>query len=82
LRGRLAWAHDFNTDRNVQAVFVTLPGSAFTVNGAQASANTALTSLSAEIAWRSGWAVSATFDGQFSDTTKSYAGKGVVRYAW
>ena len=82
LRGRLAWAHDFNTDRNLQAVFVTLPGSAFTVNGAQASANTALTSLSAEIAWRSGWAVSATFDGQFSDTTKSYAGKGVVRYAW
>ena len=82
LRGRLAWAHDFNTDRNVQAVFVTLPGSAFTVNGAQASANTALTSLSAEIAWRNGWAASATFDGQFSDTTKSYAGKGVVRYAW
>ena len=82
LRGRLAWAHDFNTDRNLQAVFVTLPGSAFTVNGAQASANTALTSLSAEIAWRSGWAASATFDGQFSDTTKSYAGKGVVRYAW
>jgi autotransporter-associated beta strand protein len=82
LRGRLAWAHDFNTDRNVQAAFVTLPGSAFTVNGAQASADAALTSLSAEMAWRSGWAASATFDGQFSDTTKSYAGKGVVRYAW
>jgi autotransporter-associated beta strand protein len=82
LRGRLAWAHDFNTDRNVQAAFVTLPGSAFTVNGAQAAANAALTSLSAELAWRSGWAASATFDGQFSDTTKSYAGKGVVRYAW
>jgi uncharacterized protein with beta-barrel porin domain len=27
LRGRLAWAHDYNTDRNVQAAFLTLPGS-------------------------------------------------------
>jgi len=26
LRGRLAWAHDFNTDRNVTALFQTLPG--------------------------------------------------------
>ncbi|CCD95025.1 putative outer membrane autotransporter barrel (fragment) [Bradyrhizobium sp. ORS 375] len=82
LRGQFAWAHDFNTDRNVQAAFVTLPGSAFVVNGARPSADTALTSLSAEVAWRSGWAASATFDGQFSDTTKSYAGKGIIRYAW
>jgi hypothetical protein len=79
LRGRLAWAHDFNTDRNLQAAFVALPGSAFVVNGALPSANTALTSLSAELAWRNGWAASATFDGQFSDTTGANAGKGVVR---
>jgi len=24
----------------------------------------------------------ATFEGEFSDVTRSYAGKGVVRYAW
>jgi hypothetical protein len=24
----------------------------------------------------------ATFEGEFSDVTDSYAGKGVVRYAW
>jgi hypothetical protein len=24
----------------------------------------------------------ATFEGEFSDLTHSYAGKGVVRYAW
>ena len=34
LRGRAAWAHDFNTDRNVTALFQTLPGAAFVVNGA------------------------------------------------
>jgi hypothetical protein len=30
----------------------------------------------------SGWAVAASFEGEFSDVTRSYAGKGVVRYAW
>ena len=36
LRGRAAWAHDYNTDRNVAATFQTLPGAAFVVNGARA----------------------------------------------
>jgi hypothetical protein len=26
LRGRVAWAHDYNTDRNIGAPFQTLPG--------------------------------------------------------
>jgi autotransporter-associated beta strand protein len=82
LRGRLAWAHDFNTDRNVQATFLTLPGSAFVVNGAQPAADTALTTVSAELLWRNGWSAAATADAQLSDTTHSYSGKGVVRYNW
>jgi autotransporter-associated beta strand protein len=82
LRGRLAWAHDFNTDRNVQATFLTLPGSAFVVNGAQPAADAALTTVSAEMLWRNGWSASATADAQLSDTTHSYSGKGVVRYNW
>jgi autotransporter-associated beta strand protein len=82
LRGRLAWAHDFNTDRNVQATFQSLPGSAFVVNGAAPAADTALTTVAAEMAWRNGWSASATADAQLSDTTHSYSGKGVVRYSW
>ena len=42
LRGRVAWAHDFNPDRSI----------------------------------------AATFEGEFSDISRSYSGKGVVRYAW
>ena len=34
LRGRFAWAHDFNSDRNIAATFQTLPGASFVVNGA------------------------------------------------
>jgi hypothetical protein len=30
----------------------------------------------------SGFSLAATFEGEFSDVTRSYAGKGVVRYAW
>ena len=38
LRGRAAWAHDFNPDRNIAATFQTLPGSSFVVNGAAQAA--------------------------------------------
>jgi autotransporter-associated beta strand protein len=82
LRGRLAWARDFNTDRNVQATFQALPGSAFVVNGAAPAADTALTTIAAETLWRNGWSTSVTADAQLSDTTHSYSGKGVVRYSW
>ena len=82
LRGRVAWAHDFDTDRNVAATFQTLPGATFIVNGAAPAADAALTTASAEIKWASNWAVLASFDGEFSRLTASYAGKGVVRYHW
>ena len=82
LRGRLAWAHDFNPDRNIAATFQTLPGASFVVNGAAQARDSALTTASAEIKWLNGWSAAVTFEGEFSDVTRSYAGKGVVRYAW
>ena len=82
LRGRAAWAHDFNTDRNVTALFQTLPGAAFAVNGAAQAHDSALVTAAAEMKWLSGWSATTIFEGQFSNVTNSYAGKGVVRYAW
>jgi autotransporter-associated beta strand protein len=82
LRGRAAWAHDLNPDRAVAATFQTLPGASFVVNGAAQASDAALTSASAEIKWLNGWSVAATFEGEFSNVTRSYAGKGVVRYLW
>ncbi|WP_441241183.1 autotransporter outer membrane beta-barrel domain-containing protein [Tardiphaga sp. 768_D3_N2_1] len=82
LRGRAAWAHDFNSDRSVAATFQSLPGASFTVNGAAPARNAALTTASAEMSFISGLSVAATFEGEFSDVTRSYAGKGVVRYQW
>jgi uncharacterized protein with beta-barrel porin domain len=82
VRGRLAWAHDFNTDRNIAATFQTLPGASFVVNGAAPAHESALTTASAELKWLNGFSLAATFEGEFSDVTRSYAGKGVARYSW
>ena len=32
--------------------------------------------------WINGISLAATFEGEFSDVTRSYAGKGVARYNW
>ncbi|MGN1287628.1 MAG: autotransporter domain-containing protein, partial [Bradyrhizobium sp.] len=72
LRGRVAWAHDFNPNRNVGAVFQALPGAAFVVNGAAQASDSALTTASLEMKWRNGWSAAATFEGEFSGVTQSY----------
>ncbi|MBR0715079.1 autotransporter domain-containing protein [Bradyrhizobium liaoningense] len=82
LRGRLAWAHDFNPDRSAAASFLVLPGASFAVNGAAQARDSALTTTSLEMKWASGWSAAATFEGEFSAVTRSYAGKGAVRYTW
>ena len=82
LRGRLAWAHDFDPSRAASATFQSLPGASFVVNGARQASDSALTTASAEVKWLNGWSMAATFEGEFSKVTSSYGGKGVLRYAW
>jgi uncharacterized protein YhjY with autotransporter beta-barrel domain len=82
LRGRLAWAHDYDPSRSIAATFQTLPGASFVVNGAAQASDSALVTASVEKKWLNGWSAAATFEGEFSDVTRSYAGKGVVRYTW
>lgn len=82
LRGRAAWAHDFNTERGLAATFQTLPGASFVVNGAAPAHDSTLATASAELKWLNGFSLGGTFEGEFSTVTRSYAGKGVVRYGW
>ena len=82
LRSRFAWAHDFDPNRSIAATFQALPGASFVVNGAAQAPDSALTTVSAEMKWMNGWSAAATFEGEFSNVTRSYAGKGVVRYQW
>jgi uncharacterized protein with beta-barrel porin domain len=82
LRSRFAWAYDFDPDRSIGATFQTLPGASFVVNGAAQASDSALTTASVEMKWLNGWSAAATFEGEFSNATSSYAGKGIVRYTW
>ena len=82
LRGRAAWAHDFNPGSAASATFQALPGASFVVNGAAAAHDAALTTASAEMKWLNGVSLAATFEGEFSAVTRSYAGKSVASYRW
>ncbi|MFQ3456302.1 autotransporter-associated beta strand repeat-containing protein [Bradyrhizobium sp. UFLA01-814] len=82
LRTRFAWAHDYDPNRTIAPTFQGLPASSFVVNGAAQASDSALTTAAIEMKWRNGWSAAATFEGEFSKVTNSYAGKGVVRYAW
>jgi outer membrane autotransporter protein len=82
LRSRFGWAHDFDPDRSIATTFQALPGSSFVVNGAALASDSVLTTASIEMKWKNGWSAAATFEGEFSNVTSSYAGKGVVRYTW
>ncbi len=82
LRSRLAWAHDFDPDRAVTAIFQALPGASFVVNGARPDPDSALVSAGAERKWLNGFSLAATFEGEFSGNVTSYAGKGVAKYSW
>jgi len=82
LRGRLAWAHDYNPDRSLLSTFQTLPGASFVVNGAKQASDSALTTASIEWRWGNHWSAAAIFEGEYSNVTTSYAGKGNLRYQW
>ncbi len=82
LRGRAAWAHDYDPNRAVTALFQALPGASFVVNGARPDDDSALVSASAERKWLNGFSIAGVFEGEFSGNVRSYAGKGVVKYSW
>jgi autotransporter-associated beta strand protein len=82
LRARVAWAHDWISDPTLAAVFQTLPGASFIVNGATPAKNSALASAGAELRLANGVVLLGKFDGEFASHSSTYAGTGTVRYTW
>jgi outer membrane autotransporter protein len=82
LRGRAAWAHDDGGNGGLNAAFQTLPGAAFTVNGAAAPRNLALLSSGGEYRFANGLSVGGRFDGELANRGQTYAGTGTARYTW
>lgn len=75
---RLAWAHDWVSNPALGATFELLPGASFTVNGAAPPPNSALASAGAKFYITPAWSFDAKFDGQFADSSQTYAGTGDV----
>ena len=82
IRARVAWAHDWVNNPALSAVFQTLPGGGFVVNGAPVPPNSALTSLGAELFVTPSVSMRVKFDGEFAPGSQTYAGTGGLRYAW
>jgi uncharacterized protein with beta-barrel porin domain len=82
LSAKLAWAHDWASNPALNAAFVSLPGTSFTVNGAPIPHDSALTSAGAQVFFTPSWSFLAKFDGEFASGAQSYAGSGTLRYTW
>ena len=79
---RVSWVHEFNPNRAINAGFIALPSAAFTVDGPRASSDAVRVDAGAKLAIRPNAWLFASFDGEFSNRSQSYAGKGGVRVAW
>lgn len=82
VRAGAAWAHDYWSETEMQASFQELPGSPFTVTGAEPATDSLLLSAGTEVAFLSGFAIGGSVDGQFAEGFQSYTGSGELKYRW
>jgi uncharacterized protein with beta-barrel porin domain len=70
------------SDPSLAALFQTLPGASFIVNGATPAKNSALASAGAELKLANGVSLLGKFDGEFASHSQTYAGTGTLRVSW
>jgi outer membrane autotransporter protein len=79
---RLSWVHEFKPNREIDASFIALPAAAFTVDGPRAARDAARIDTGAKLAINPNAWLFASFDGEFSSRSQSYAGKGGAKVTW
>ena len=79
---RLSWVHEFKPNREIDASFIALPAAAFTVDGPRAARDAARIDAGAKLAINPNAWLFASFDGEFSSRSQSYAGKGGAKVTW
>ena len=77
-----AYVPEFAPVRNQFAGLANLPGATFLTDGARPARSSAQVKAGAELAVLENVAISASFDGEFSNRANTYAGKGAVRVSW
>jgi outer membrane autotransporter protein len=77
---RMAWVHEFQTDRSINASLQALPTSNWTVNGASAASNAANIGITVQAMSKHGVAVFASGNTETSSSTQSYMGELGVKW--
>jgi autotransporter-associated beta strand protein len=82
LFGRLAWAHDWQSNPALTATFQSLPTASFVVNGAKVAPDQALIAAGAEWRFAKNWTMMAKFESEFGNGSRTYAATGRISYTW
>ena len=75
---RVAWRHEFETERTADSFLTAAPGAAFTVAGASAAEDSARVDAGVHLDVTERVGLFAIFEGEFSDRGQSYAGLGGI----
>lgn len=79
---RVAWVHEFNPAREIEASFVSVPSASFTAEGPRVAKDAAKANAGAWLSLNRFAALFANFDGEFSSRSRSYSGSGGFSMTW
>ena len=79
---RVAWVHELEPQRPIDALIQVLPSSFFTGQGVQADVNTVAIEAGTRLWLNQSVSAFATFKGDFSSRTQGYAATGGFDFAW
>ncbi len=79
---RVAWIHDFDTERSIDGFLTTSPSVTFTAFGASPAEDYARVNAGFRLDITDRVGVFAYLDGEFSDHSQSYTGNGGIRLSW
>jgi outer membrane autotransporter protein len=79
---RVSWVHEFEPARDVTASFISLPVTGFTADAPRAANDAVRIDVGSKLAISRNTWLFASFDGEFSDRSQMYAGKGGFKFTW
>jgi uncharacterized protein with beta-barrel porin domain len=79
---RLSWVHEFKPDRQVEATFVSIPSTLFTVDGARAARDSVRLDTGLTLAFNQSVALFASFNGEFSGESQMASATGGAKITW
>ncbi len=79
---RVAWVHEFEPKRQIEASFISIPAAGFTVDGARAARDAVRIDAGATLALNQKTALFANFNGEFASTSTMVACTAGAKVTW